>query len=108
MKGDVLYTPSLETGILNGITRAFIIKSAEELNIEVKEGFFTKDELLSADEVFVTNSIQEIVPLYRIEAQDFPGKVGVVTKNYEEEMCSLKWDYDLRCGEYTLNLNEKH
>ncbi|MCD4542288.1 dihydropteroate synthase, partial [Klebsiella pneumoniae subsp. pneumoniae] len=22
-------------------------------------------------------------------------------------MCSLKWDYDLRCGEYTLNLNEK-
>lgn len=71
MKGDVLYTPSLETGILNGITRAFIIKSAEELNIEVKEGFFTKDELLSADEVFVTNSIQEIVPLYRIEAQDF-------------------------------------
>lgn len=42
MKGDVLYTPSLETGILNGITRAFIIKSAEELNIEVKEGFFTK------------------------------------------------------------------
>lgn len=81
VKGDVLYTPSLKTGILNGITRAFIIKSAEELNIEVKEGFFTKDELLSADEVFVTNSIQEIVPLYRIEAQDFPGKVGVVTKS---------------------------
>ncbi|MDR4369687.1 dihydropteroate synthase, partial [Bacillus cereus] len=27
--------------------------------------------------------------------------------NYEEEMCSLKWDYALRCGEYTLNLNEK-
>ncbi len=82
VKGDVLYTPSLKTGILNGITRAFIIKSAEELNIEVKEGFFTKDELLSADEVFVTNSIQEIVPLYRIEAQDFPGKVGVVTKKF--------------------------
>ncbi|HDR7689705.1 TPA: dihydropteroate synthase [Bacillus toyonensis] len=27
--------------------------------------------------------------------------------NCEEEMCNLKWDYDLRCGEYTLNLNEK-
>ena len=80
VKGDILYTPSLETGILNGITRAFIIKAAEELDIEVKEGFFTKDELLSADEVFVTNSIQEIVPLYRIEEKDFPGKVGVVTK----------------------------
>ncbi|MBO1582662.1 dihydropteroate synthase [Bacillus sp. XF8] len=27
--------------------------------------------------------------------------------NCEEEMCSVKWDYDLRCGEYTLNLNKK-
>ncbi|EEL95820.1 4-amino-4-deoxychorismate lyase [Bacillus cereus AH1273] len=82
VKGGNLYTPSLETGILNGITRAFIIKVAEELGIEVKEGFFTKDELLSADEVFVTNSIQEIVPLYRIEGEDFPGKVGIVTKRF--------------------------
>ena len=71
VKGEILYTPSLETGILNGITRAFIIKFAEELGIEVKEGFFTKDELLSADEVFVTNSIQEIVPLNCIEGRDF-------------------------------------
>lgn len=30
-----------------------------------------------------------------------------VEMNCEEEMCNLKWDYDLRCGEYTLNLNEK-
>ncbi|WP_242215113.1 aminodeoxychorismate lyase [Bacillus cereus group sp. BfR-BA-01383] len=82
VKGDTLYTPSLETGILNGITRAFIIKVAEELGIEVKEGFFTKDELLSADEVFVTNSIQEIVPLYCIEGEDFPGKAGMVTKRF--------------------------
>ncbi|GAB6438937.1 aminodeoxychorismate lyase [Bacillus luti] len=82
VKGEILYTPSLETGILNGITRAFIIKFAEELGIEVKEGFFTKDELLSADEVFVTNSIQEIVPLNCIEGRDFPGKVGTVTKRF--------------------------
>ena len=81
MKGDILYTPALETGILNGITRAFIIKVAEELGIKVKEGFFTKDELLSADEVFVTNSIQEIVPLNRIEERDFR-KVGMVTKRF--------------------------
>ncbi|MED1512351.1 aminodeoxychorismate lyase [Bacillus proteolyticus] len=82
VKGGTLYTPSLETGILNGITRAFIIKVAEEQGIEVRESFFTKDELLSADEVFVTNSIQEIVPLYRIEGEDFPGKVGIVTKRF--------------------------
>ena len=42
VKGDILYTPSLKTGILNGITRAFIIKVAEKMGIEVKEGLFTK------------------------------------------------------------------
>ncbi|PEB51978.1 4-amino-4-deoxychorismate lyase [Bacillus pseudomycoides] len=80
VKESILYTPSLETGILNGITRAFIIRIAEMLNIQVKEGFFTKGELLSADEVFVTNSVQEIVPLRHIEGRDFPGKEGEVTR----------------------------
>ncbi|MEH7457121.1 aminodeoxychorismate lyase [Bacillus sp. JJ1127] len=80
VKESILYTPSLETGILNGITRAFIIRIAEMLNIQVKEGFFTKGELLSADEVFVTNSVQEIVPLRHIEGRDFPGKEGKVTR----------------------------
>ncbi|ABS20441.1 aminodeoxychorismate lyase [Bacillus cytotoxicus] len=80
VKEGALYTPSLHTGILNGITRAFIIKVAQMLNIKVKEGLFTKEELLTAEEVFVTNSIQEIVPLLHIEGRDFPGKEGEITK----------------------------
>ncbi|MDM5186542.1 aminodeoxychorismate lyase [Bacillus sp. DX4.1] len=80
VKDRVLYTPSLETGILNGIIRAFIIMAAGTLNIQIEEGFFTKEELLSADEVFVTNSIQEIVPLRCMEGVNFPGKDGEMTK----------------------------
>ncbi|CAI8891856.1 MULTISPECIES: aminodeoxychorismate lyase [Bacillus] len=82
VKEGVLYTPSLETGILNGITRAFIIRIAEVLDVRVEEGLFTQKELLSADEVFVTNSIQEIVPLNQIEEVNFPGKEGKVTKSF--------------------------
>lgn len=103
VKGSVLYTPSLETGILNGITRAFIIQIAEMLNIQVKEGFFTKDELLSADEVFVTNSVQEIVPFRHIEERDFPGKEGEVTKQlmrvYEIHRGKLWSRNELRRGD---------
>lgn len=103
MKDNILYTPSLKTGILNGITRAFIIKIAEEFGIEVKEGFFKKDELLSADEIFVTNSIQEVIPLCRIEGRDFPGKVGVVTKRlmnlYEMQREKLWSRNELRRGD---------
>ena len=103
VKGSVLYTPSLETGILNGITRAFIIQIAEMLNIQVEEGFFTKDELLSADEVFVTNSVQEIVPFRHIEESDFPGKEGEVTKQlmrvYEMHRGKLWSRNELRRGD---------
>ncbi|KEK21720.1 aminodeoxychorismate lyase [Bacillus gaemokensis] len=103
VKEGVLYTPSLETGILNGITRAFIIKIAEILDMQVEEGFFIKEELLSADEVFVTNSIQEIVPLFQIEGRAFPGKEGEVTKRlmcvyetHREKLCSRN---ELRRGD---------
>lgn len=79
VKNNVLYTPSLQTGILNGITRMFVLEIAKVLELNVQEGFFSKEELLAADEVFVTNSIQEIVPLSHIENVQFPGKEGHVT-----------------------------
>lgn len=79
VKNNVLYTPSLQTGILNGITRMFVLEIAKVLELDVQEGFFLKEELLAADEVFVTNSIQEIVPLSHIGNVRFPGKEGHVT-----------------------------
>ncbi|MCM3738200.1 aminodeoxychorismate lyase [Bacillus cytotoxicus] len=79
VKNDILYTPSLQTGILNGITRAFILAAADILGLKVREGLFLQEELLAADEVFVTNSIQEIVPIWCIEEVHFPGKEGLIT-----------------------------
>ncbi len=66
IKEAVCYTPSLETGILPGITRSFVMREAEQISISVHEGYFGWDDLLQADEVFITNSIQEIVPITRI------------------------------------------
>ncbi|CAG9614426.1 D-alanine aminotransferase [Bacillus rhizoplanae] len=82
VKNGILHTPSLQTGILNGITRAFILVVAETLGLEVREGLFLKEELFAADEVFVTNSIQEIVPLCCIGEMYFPGKEGFVTNQF--------------------------
>lgn len=58
-----LHTPSLDTGILPGITRAYVIRLAERLQLPVEEGLYTWHDLLQADELFVTNSIQELVPV---------------------------------------------
>ncbi|ANE45969.1 4-amino-4-deoxychorismate lyase [Paenibacillus swuensis] len=64
VRDQILFTPSLETGILPGITRGLVIEElAAEAGCSVREGLFRWEDLLQADEVFITNSIQEIVPI---------------------------------------------
>ncbi|WP_211749437.1 aminotransferase class IV [Paenibacillus sp. Marseille-Q4541] len=60
---DVLYTPDTTTGILPGITREVVMEAASELGISVVKGMFTTQELCRADEVFMTSSIQELIPI---------------------------------------------
>ncbi|WP_249664245.1 aminotransferase class IV, partial [Lysinibacillus sp. D4B1_S16] len=73
VKNDKLYTPSLETGILPGIARARVIKKADALGLEVREGFYTKEDLRQSTECFITNSVQELVPIIYIENQQLLG-----------------------------------
>lgn len=70
VKDHRLHTPSLGTGILPGITRAHIIELAGHIDISVEEGLYSWEDLLAADEIFLTNSIQEIVPVTRLLADD--------------------------------------
>ncbi|WP_445506867.1 aminodeoxychorismate lyase [Niallia sp. 03190] len=93
IKKDVLYTPSLDTGILNGITRQFIMAYAKKMGMTVEEGFYAVEHMLQAEEVFATNSIQEIIPLKSIDAHLFNGAAGKVValfhKNYRKLSSSL-------------------
>ncbi len=75
-----LYTPSPETGILAGITRGFVRELARELGIPCEEGRYPLSALLAAGEVFVTNSIQEIVPVCRVDETTLPVTDGPVTR----------------------------
>lgn len=80
----VLYTPSLDTGILAGITRDWVITNANVLGIEVVEDLFTLDVLEAADEVFVTNAVQELVPISQLESTHFEGKAGLIYQKLHE------------------------
>lgn len=75
VKDGKLFTPSLETGILAGITRSWILKNS---HIKVEEGLFTRDMLEAAEEVFITNAVQEIVPIKEINTKQFFGNNGAV------------------------------
>jgi len=78
VKDDILYTPSLETGILGGITRKQVIHMAKNLGFIVKEGMYKAAELEQATECFVTNAVQELVPIYKIGDNMFKGAAGQV------------------------------
>ncbi|MCM3110992.1 aminodeoxychorismate lyase [Lederbergia lenta] len=80
LKDKVLLTPALETGILNGITRQFVLKLAERLEMTVNEGLYQAADLEKADEIFFTNSIQEIIPVHQLGLRKFPGKNGDYVK----------------------------
>ncbi|WP_223595052.1 aminodeoxychorismate lyase [Neobacillus bataviensis] len=94
IKDKELYTPALCTGILNGITRQFVIELAGRIGLCVKEGLYTLEQALDADEMFVTNSIQEIVPISSFEARQLPGKKGHWVQRFHQDyrkFCQSLW-----------------
>jgi len=74
VKDGVLKTPHLDIGILAGITRKFILDIAKEENIPFEEGFYKKEEVLSADEVFISSTTREIVPVVSINDKKIGNK----------------------------------
>jgi 4-amino-4-deoxychorismate lyase len=94
VKQNTVYTPSIETGILNGITRQFVLKMLSSLGIPYKEGFYSLEELQTADEIFLTNSIQEIVPVRQLEGRMYPGIEGALTsilKDKYKQLTHVLW-----------------
>jgi len=81
VKNETLYTSSLMLAGVAGIIRGIIMAMASEHGLSSIEHTFTKDELLSADEVFVCNSIVGIWPVKHIATTYFP--VGVITRQLQ-------------------------
>ena len=64
---STLYTPALDLGILAGVTRAHVIDIARELGYEVAEGWFPAAALATAEEVFSSSSVRELMPIVRVD-----------------------------------------
>ena len=65
-RGDTLFTPSLDLGILAGVTRAAVMELARG-RWEVVEGRFGADELRTADEAFTSSSVRELLPVVAVD-----------------------------------------
>ncbi len=78
-RGGSVVTPSLNTNILPGITRKTVLDICKDISIPSDEDHFKIDALIKADEVFITNSLMEIMPVSRIDdyqiGKTVPGKI---------------------------------
>jgi branched-chain amino acid aminotransferase len=62
-------TPPESAGILVGITRAQMLRAARELGVPVDERELLPDDVYGADEVFITSSIRELLPVVRVDGR---------------------------------------
>ena len=68
-RGETLFTPALDLGILAGVTRAAVLELAAG-RWQVEEGRFHADELRGADEAFTSSSVRELLPLASLDGAE--------------------------------------
>lgn len=85
VKDQALRTPPLNTPVLPGIARSVVLEMAIEQAVNLEERPLTIDDLLDADEVFLTNSIMQVMPVGRVERKNIgTGLPGEMTRRLAE------------------------
>jgi branched-chain amino acid aminotransferase len=90
VKKDYVRTPPTSAAILAGITRDTTIQLLREQGVEVREEPIARDELYTADEVFLTGTAAEITPVREIDHRKIGrGEAGPVTRRLQEAFFSV-------------------
>lgn len=91
VREDTLITPDRATDILEGITRDTVIRLAEHLQIPVVERSIDRSELYLADEIFISGSSANILPVLSVDRRPVNGqKSGVITKRIMAELKKIQ------------------
>ncbi|WP_085306857.1 D-amino-acid transaminase [Planktotalea arctica] len=80
VKGNTIITRALSNDILHGITRAAVLRFAQEAQMDVEERNFTIEEAMQADEAFITSASTFVMPVVEIDGailgDGTPGRVA--------------------------------
>jgi branched-chain amino acid aminotransferase len=89
LKGKLL-TPPASSSILSGITRDTIITLADALGIHTQETTISREQLYSADEIFMTGTAAEVTPVHQVDHMTIGnGSCGPVTKKLQDTFFGL-------------------
>lgn len=85
-----LKTPSLDCGILDGVTRGAVLECAKRLKISVVETQLLPKDLQQAQEVFLSSTTMEVMPVVRLGSQKIGGGLpGPITRKLQQELSKL-------------------
>ncbi|KAF0823563.1 D-alanine aminotransferase [Cytobacillus firmus] len=102
VKDGTLYTHPATNLILNGITRRKINEICRENGIALKESAFSKEDLLAADEVFMSSTSAEITPITEIEGKPVGnGSPGLITNKLQN---LFEDAIEKQCGSLTVKI----
>ena len=73
-KGETLFTPALDLGILAGVTRAALLELAPSCGYGVEQDAYLLAELLQADEAFTSSSVREVMPVAAVDEREYDGR----------------------------------
>jgi len=90
VRDKVVHTPAVTCGLLAGITRQTVIDLATAGGCRIVEGEYALEDLLAADEAFLTNSLMEVMPLVKVGENPIShGKPGRITRDLLERYREL-------------------
>ena len=97
VKNGMIKTPPLDADILNGITRDSLIRLIRSDGIKLIEKNITVNELLKADEVFMTGTAAEVKSVTKIDRTSIgKGKPGIITKTLQKSFMDIVMGKDQR------------
>jgi branched-chain amino acid aminotransferase len=97
VKNGIIKTPPLDADILNGITRNSVIQLIKKERIKLIEKNITVNELLKADEVFMTGTAAEVKSVTKIDKNSIGnGSVGEITKELQKSFMDIVMGKDKR------------
>jgi branched-chain amino acid aminotransferase len=86
VKHGIIRTPPMNAGILEGVTRDAVIDLARRGGLVVEEIGLTRHDIYVADEMFLTGTAAEVVPVARVDGRPIgTGKPGPITRRLREE-----------------------
>jgi branched-chain amino acid aminotransferase len=96
VRDGTLFTPGHTSAILDGITRASVIQIARDLGYKVEERAIARAEMYLADEMFLTGTAAEMVPVRSVDDHEL-GEPGEITKviqaKFEDALCGRAEEY---------------